>query len=289
MASISGVSTTDINGIDGFFTTQSGGGTATASPSLSLTAGLFSASLTVTKSTGGTYTNPNYKIVVEAGGSVIVPNTDVTKSLDSSESILTGDMSWADTNSASGTRTVKVQAQEFGDFVASSVVTTTYTKQIFQHRYLRLKVVTADGSPSTQWGSWKTVRFYDAAGGASGTGNEYPTTNLTSNTSDTGIVVKTGHVYNSTTYAAWKACDGSNNTVSWWPLSSAVNNYWQINWQSPTYTTAPQILSIVLHRGPNSQSQYTLIQGSDTGAFAGEETDYGVIDLASTTTTYTFG
>ena len=288
MASISGVSTTDINGIDGFYTTQ-GGGTATVSPSLSVTAGLFGASITVTKSTGGTYTNPNYKIVVEAGGAVIVPNTDVTKSLDSSESILTGDMSWVDSDSASGARTVKVQAQEFGDFVASSVVTTTYNKQTFQHRYLRLKVVTADGSPTTQWGSWRSVRFYDAAGGASGSGTEYPTTNLTSNTSETGIVVKTGHVYSSTTYAAWKACDGSNNTVSWWPLSSAANNYWQINWQSPTYTTAPQIISIVLQRGPNAQSQYTRIQGSDTGAFAGEETDYGVIYLANTSTTYTFG
>ena len=57
----------------------------------------------------------------------------------------------------------------------------------------------------------------------------------------------------------------------------------------PTYTTAPQILSMVLSRGSNAQSQYTRIQGSDTGAFAGEETDYGVIYLASTNTVYTFG
>ena len=49
MGEISGVSTDDISSISGFFVTQSGGGTATATPTISVSGGTFGAvNVTVT-------------------------------------------------------------------------------------------------------------------------------------------------------------------------------------------------------------------------------------------------
>lgn len=41
MGQISGVSTADLNNIDGFFTTQGGGGTASTTPTISVSGGTF--------------------------------------------------------------------------------------------------------------------------------------------------------------------------------------------------------------------------------------------------------
>ena len=130
------------------------------------------------------------------------------------------------------------------------------------------------------------IQFFTGSGG---TGTEYPTTDLTSNTSETGIVVSQGHLYSSS-YAAFKAVDSNTtNTMSWLLGTSAANNWWQIHWESGTYATIPTIKSIKVRFDNNMQTNYFKIQGSDTGDFTGEETDYGVMKLSAKNTTLTFG
>jgi hypothetical protein len=285
MADLSGVDTDDIEGVNGFFTTQSGGGTATTTPTLSLSGGVFGA-VTVIVTNHSSYTNPNYECNVTVGATTTVADADINHSMDSGSDSLGNTMSFSDTNTASGTRTVTVKAQEFGDFIQSSAATTTFDISYVQDHYIRLQSVTSSGAATTLRTAIDDIRFCTGAGG---TGTLYPTTNLTSNTSETGIVVSQGHQY-SGSYAPWKACDSNTtNSMAWLLGASAANNWWQIQWETGTYATAPEIKSIKVRFDTNQQTRYIKIMGSSTGAFAGEETNYGVFYIASLNSTIYFG
>lgn len=283
MASISGQSTANIDQVDGFFTTQGGGGgTATTTPTLSVATTTLGGA-TVTVSNAGSLGNANYTCEVDVGGTQIVANTAVTKS--TSNGTYTGVMTFGEASSLTGTRTIRVKAQTFGDFIQSAEATSTYEKGNIQSRYLRIRGVTSTGANTSSRLGIRNIRFYTVAGQS---GTSYPTTNLTSATSETGIVISSGHTYSST-YANWKACDSDLSNTFFWALgTSATNNWWQLEFTTPTYNTIPIIRSIV-YRTSNQDADYIKITGSDTGAFAGEETDYGIYYVPSAAAIYNLG
>lgn len=287
MGEISGVPTTDINNVDGFFTTQSGGGggTATTTPTISVSGGVFG-NVEISVTNHSSYTNPNYEVVSKVGSTTTVADSDVNHTLDTGSDSVSANMSFSDTNATTGTRTVTVKAQEFGDNVQSAGATGTYDISYIQHHYVRLQSVTSAGAATTARTAIDDIRFCTGAGG---TGTLYPTTNLTTNTSETGIVVSQGHLY-SGSYDAYKACDSNTtNTMAWLLGASAANNWWQIQWETATYATAPLIKSIKVRFDANQQTNYIKIMGSSTGAFAGEETNYGVFFISAKNTTIYFG
>jgi hypothetical protein len=282
MAEINGVPTSDINGVNGFFTTQ-GGGVASTTPTISVEGGTFG-SIAITVTNASSYTNPNYSVEAKVGSTVTVLDSSVTRELDSSSNHIGSLLTFVDSNSSTSQRTVSVKAQEFGDFVQSAAATGTYTPSNVESRYLRIRGVTSTGANTSARLAIEDLRFWTGAGG---TGTKYPTTNLTSNTSETGIYVSAGHSY-SQTYAPYKACDSSGSSM-WWALgTNAANNWWQIEWESGTYPNKPIIKSMVIRFDGMTDASFFSLKGSNTGAFAGEETDYGIFSILENTT-QTFG
>ena len=285
MGEISGVPASDINNVDGFYTTQGGSSTATTTPTISVSGGVFG-QVSVEVTNHSSYTNPNYQCVVTAGATTTVTDADVNHTLDTGADSVSSKMSFADTNAATGTRTVTVKAQEFGDYVQSAGATATFDISYVQDHYVRLQSVTSTGAATTLRTAIDDIRFCTGAGG---TGTLYPTTNLTSNTSETGIVVSQGHLYSSS-YDAFKACDsGTTNTMAWLLGASAANNWWQIHWEPATYATAPEIKSIKVRFDGNQQTLYFKLMGSSTGAFSGEETNYGIFYISARNATIYYG
>ena len=258
-----------------------GSGTATTTPTISLAASTLGSGV-VTISIYSSYTNPTFIASVEAGGSTIIANSAVTKTF--SSGVYSDTLSFADSSTATGTRTVKVKAQEFGDFIQSPEVTATYTKGSIQARYIRIRGVTSSGANTSSRIGPGNIEFHT---GPAATGTEYPTTNLTSNTSETGIVISSGHLYSSS-YASWKACDSSLTTFYWALGTNSANNWWQIEFDPTTYSTPPEIKSVV-YRRHNQSTAYINISSSDTGSFSGEESDHGVYHTSSNGVIYTFG
>ncbi len=283
MGEISGISTSDLNNVDGFFTTQGGGGTASTTPTISVSGGTFGA-ISATITNHNSYTNPNYSAEAKVGSTVTVLDSAITRQLDSSGNHIGDLLTFVDSNTSTGQRTLTVKAQEFGDFIQSTGATATYTPSNVQNRYLRIRGVTSAGADTSDRLAIEDLRFWKEPGG---TGTKYPTTNLTSDTSETGIVVSAGHSY-SQTYAPWKACDSSASSM-WWALgTNAANNWWQIQWESGTYPTIPIIKSMVIRFDGQTDASYFSLKGSNTGAFSGEETDYGIFQILENTT-QTFG
>ena len=150
ITNINGVEMADIASINGQ-DAPSGSGTATTAPSVSVSGGLFGiVTVTITKSGGGTYTNPNYQVISTlADGTVTVTDANVDRSLESDESHLSGVLTLTDTNASTAERTVTVKAQEFGDTIQSNAATGTYTPAFIQNQYVRIRGVTSDGSDTS--------------------------------------------------------------------------------------------------------------------------------------------
>ena len=280
----SGIEMADIEKISGHDVPSGGGGTATTTPTISVSGGTFG-SVTVTVTNHSSYTNPNYECVVTVGGTTTVADSAVNHTLDTGDDSVSATMTFDDTNTTTGTRTVTVKAQEFGDNVQSSAATATFDKVNVQNHYIRIRGVTSSGSNTSSPLAIEDIRFFDGSGQS---GTEYPTTNLTSSTSETGIVTSAGQIFNST-YDDWKAADNSTITM-WWALAtSAANNWWQIQFESSTYATAPEIKSMQIRFDGQTSCSFFSIAGSDTGSFSGEETDYGVFPITAENTALNFG
>ena len=264
MASISGQDTSSINNVDGFFTT-SGGGTATTTPTFTLESATtyFNNEVTITNS--ASYTNPQYKVVVTRNSVVI--NTIIST---------TSPIAIPDTSPVGLTRTVTVTAQEFGDFVESASAVDTYTKAAFSFRYWRA-AGSADGT--TQSSGWYGAKNFRVYSGAGQTGTVYPP-DLTTNTSGeaAGYFVDTVYRY-STSYAKWKAFDSSMSSWHWTLSVPTAENFSGFHFDSTIIPTLPTQTSIQFRSYSNPTANYILIQGSNTGAFAGEETTLAVLDV----------
>lgn len=285
MGEISGVSTSDIDSISGFFVSQSGSSPRTTTPTISVSGGTFGAiNVTVTNHSSA-YTNPNYSVSAVAGGTTTVDDSVVDRTLDSGNRSLGDSLIFNDTNASTATRTVSVRAQEFGDSIQSEAVTATYDVTFIQNRYLRVRGVDSSGSDSNDRLAISDLSFYTSSAQS---GTEYPTTAMTSNISETGIRVSQGHVYSST-YAAYKAVDSSTSSLAWLLGTSAANNWWQIEWESLTYSTIPTIKSARIKFHSQNDAGFFKLEGSDNGRFQGEETDYGVFTITAENTHLNFG
>ena len=280
---INGIAMADIADINGVDVPSGGGGTASTTPTISVSGGLFG-DVTVTVTNHSSYTNPNYECTASVGGTTTVADADVDHTLDTGDDSVSATLNITDSNAATGTRTVTVKAQEFGNNIQSAAATSTYDIVFIQNHYIRIRGVTSDGSNTS---SRLAIEDFGLFTGAGQTGTEYPTTSLTSNTSETGIVVSAGHTYGS--YSEWKAVDSSLSTY-WWALSTtATNNWWQIQFETGTYSTAPIIKSMKIRFDSFNDASFFKISGSDNGNFSGEETDYGVIEITAEGTTLNFG
>tara|TARA_R110000751_G_scaffold88503_1_gene174808 strand:- start:143 stop:952 length:810 start_codon:yes stop_codon:yes gene_type:complete len=265
MASISGQSTTNIDGVDGFFTT-SGGGTATTTPTITALADNYGdGSLVV--GNYASYTAVVFQCEVYVGATLIVSNALTTKN--------GATITWSDGSSLSGTRTVKLRAQEFGDYIQSAEVTDTYEKLAVDFRYFRIQGVDADGTFNKLQTGVKDWRYYSAL---SYGGTEYPS-DMTTNVLPTPFVASG---YNFNTYYPWKAFDSSISTW-WWTLSvsTASLNHLTIDMGAQTTMLSGRILFYSSH----SQRHFS-IMASNTGAFTGEEVYLNTAVACDLTTTY---
>lgn len=262
LTNINGVDMGNIASINGQ-DAPSGGGTATTAPSLSLAGGGFGfVTATITKSGGGTYTNPNYQVITTlADGTVTVTDANVNRSLESDESHITGVLTFTDSNASTAERTVTVKAQEFGDTIQSNAATATFTPSYIQKEYIRIQACDSSGNNTASSQAILDVAFFTGVGQS---GTEYPTTNLTSNTSETDIVVSAGHTFSSGTYDPWKAVDSNTSgTLSWALSGSADNNWWQIQFQDGTYDTKPIIKSMKIKFYLQYHGTHFKVTGSD--------------------------
>ena len=283
ISTYNGIDMGDIASINGQDAPSGGSATASTTPTISVAGGTFGVVAVTVTNHASAYTNPNYSVSAAVGGTTTVADSVVDHSLDTGSDSVSANMTFIDSNAATGTRTVTVKAQEFGQNVESAGATATYNVSGVQNTFVRLKIVTSSGAATASWGGINELAFYE---GSNGTGTKHPAANMTSLTepSSNNMEVLTGHVYG-TGYPAWKATDGSVNTQCWWPLSTAANNYYQVEFTG----TVPEIASISYRRGSNDQTGYFRLLGSNTGAFAGEETDYGVFGSHAGGTTYTIG
>ena len=272
MAEISGVPTADIDNVDGFYTTQGGGSsTATTTPTASIDFSMGTGVITITNHSA--YTNPNYSVTVSIGGSVIVSDAEINHSMDTGDDSLGAVMIFTDNNASTAQRTVTIKAQEFGDNIQSAALIATYTPSFAAWRYIRVSNVNAT---KTQGGtSWLAINDWSLFEGVGQTGTNHPTTNLTSDTSQTGIALSSNNVYS--TYAKWNAFDSNTNGTRFWSVSGNPK-YLQIEFEPATYPTPPTIKSM------NLSVQYAfhlLFEGSNDGINYTEITHVGPVSPSS--------
>lgn len=250
MAEISGVPTADIDNVDGFFTTQGGGGTATTSPTLSTMSSIVSTSKTLTITNYASYTQPFVRASVFIGATEIVSNANVTDT--------NGVLTWQDTNTSTSTRTVKVRVQEFGNFVQSAEVTGSYDIQLATFRYFKCQIVNSSGAAVNDRIALANWRYTSS-------GTDYPS-NMTSDTAPTPFVASAGHSYNAG-YLPYKAFDASIFTFWYSYQATAANSYIIID-MGATYTFQSGIMRV---RGFSAATHVT-ISGSTDG------TNYTIIN-----------
>ena len=252
----------EINSVNGQAPNLDLSGSVSPIPSLSVSGGTFGQVVaTITKSGGGTYTNPNYGAECTlADGTVTVTDANIDRTLESDKSHLSNVLNITDTNASTAQRTCTVTMQEFGDLTRSATASATYTPSFAQKKYIRIQGCDANGTNNATRLAFREIRFFSGSGQS---GTEYPTTDLTANDSETGIVVSAGASYG--TYLPFRAFENPNATF-WWSLgnSTANNNWIQIEFEDGTYSTKPIIKSIMLnkHYDQNTAS-YVKITGSD--------------------------
>lgn len=147
-----------------------------------------------------------------------------------------------------------------------SVITTSTFAVIptrnFSH--WRFQTYTSGGSVSTQKAYIGDIRLFTLANSG---GTEYPTTSLTSNTSESGITLSSGYQHSSG-YAPWKVGDVHTYTGFWTIGNTTAANAWvQIE-----FATATTLGSITVTTNASFTDATNIkVFGSNTGNFSGEE------------------
>ncbi len=269
-----GIDMGNIDSINGQDAPSGEGGTATATPSLSVAGGGFGVAVATITKPGGTYTNPNYEIITTlADGTVTVSDANADRNMENDKSHISGVINITDTNASTAQRTVTVKAQEFGDTIQSNAATANFTPSYIQNKYIRITAVDESGNgKAVHAGLYDWFLFTDLGQ----TGTQYPTTALTSDTSETGIVVSSGLAYGS--YSTWKAFDRGSGF--WWALTgTAAQNWIQIEFDDDTYGTKPIIKSMKIRQfsiyfsGSAANPTYTRIQGSNNSDMSSPDFD----------------
>ena len=167
---------------------------------------------------------------------------------------------------------VTVQAQKLGEFVSATATSNTFdcTAAQTQMRYWRIQGTDSSKNASSSKLAIADIKFFTAANQG---GTAHPTTDATSNTSISGVTISAGARFSST-YAEWKAFDvhrAGNFPASgmWWTLGNSVaaNNWIQID-----FGTSINLLSLRVETNSSyTDTDFAVLYGSNTGAFAGEE------------------
>ena len=183
-----------------------------------------------------------------------------------------------------GDYTLKVRVQDFGDLPSEFTLVPFTTSPIVvnsgSYRYIRLQSTRESGHSnnavdpyySSNLGSSyiyiADLRMYTGAGQ---TGSAYPDL-MTSNTAPAPYVASGSSVFSST-YQPWRAFD-SSNTTQWWSAGTGTLEWLQIDFGTS------QTVSSFKFTEPNLAyiTWGFKLLGSDTGAFAGEESIIFEID-----------
>ena len=144
---------------------------------------------------------------LKVDSTLIVSNSQITKS----GSLLT----WNDSSALTGSRTLYVQVQDFGD-VASEIVTASYARELATFRYFRFyPTASTDYTLVANW------RLYTSA---SQTGTSYPAT-MTNSGSPAPYFATASYFY--VGYEPWKAFDNNTVGTGWWNLAAPnYSNTW---------------------------------------------------------------
>ncbi len=256
---LNGVDMADIASINGQ-DAPSGGGSATTTPTGNISAQFGYGTVTVTNHASA-YTNPNYSCSCSVDGGVIAADSVVDHTLDSGSDSLSAVMTFQETSTSTNERTVTVTAQEYGS-AQSSALTLNYTPSYTAYRYIRISNVLADGSMAggASWFAIKNARFFTAPGN---NGTEYPTTDVTSGTSETGIAITGGDHYGGDSYLPWKTYDSSTSTYFWVINSPGTHAWVTMEFEPATYDPPPTIKSFNLNI---QYGMYVKVEGSDDNA-----------------------
>ena len=225
-------------------------------PTLSATSNQYlGGSATITN--WGTYDDPAvFAQLKNSGGTVVVSNDNI--SVSSSGFLL------FDLPATTGTYTLEVQVQDFGD-LSSEVATVSITKADPNFRYYRA----ADFSLGASSIFIANMRFYSGAGQ---TGTVYPS-DMTDNTTPSPYVASASWTYapGSPTYDPFVAFDSNVSSGGWWTIGSTnggiANEWLQIDLGS----SPPTILSFRLTHSSAVYANNFKVYGSNTGSFTGEE------------------
>lgn len=266
----SGVEMADIEKISGHDVPSGGSATVTTKPTGSISFGFGLGTITI--SNHSSYTNPNYSVSISIGGTEIVADADINHEMNTGDDSLGAIMTFSDTNTSTSQRTVTIKAQEFGDNIQSEALTLTYTPTFAAYRYIR--VTNTNASKGTSGTSWLAIRDWSLYDGAGQTGIEYPTTNLISDTSETGIALTSSTVYSSN--SKYKAFDSSGST-RFWGISGS-NKFLQIEFEPATYSTPPTIKSMNLNV---LYAFHLLFEGSNDGVNYTEMAHVGPMSTSS--------
>jgi hypothetical protein len=285
ISEISGVSTSGTSGINNIFGSGGGGGTATPNPTVTIGRSTTYTGNSLTVTNTASYTDVRWKVNILNPSSVVIgTEDDCTFGVDGTGNVT---ISWTILD-GTGTHSVELWAQEFGDFIDSAKVTETYTVAAAQFEFWRIYI--ADSSKTKIVGASKYVHVdeWELFEGGGQTGVVHPNVNLTSNTSSADYEATRGHTqYN---YPAYKAFDGGSTTNTW-TLGATSGS---VNWLELEFkqATTPSISSVRINGGNQmggNLGSYWLIECSTTGAWAGEEVEYAHVPIVTTGATVNIG
>ena len=145
----------------------------------------------------------------------------------------------------------------------------------------RVQGVDSSGNASSNKAAFVELTFHT---GANATGVEHPTSDASSSTSITNVVISSGHQH-SETYANWRAFDGTTHGTAaagsmWWTLG---NSDASLVWIQARFSTAQtfESLRLTVYNSFNDAT-HIIVKGSNTGSFSGEEVSFGLTAITET-------
>ncbi len=222
--------------------------------------------IAVVAPSSGSYQTPSYFAEVRnaTNTSTVISNPNISKSGNNLQF----------TGPAAGNYIFRVKAQDFGD-LQSEFVTQSFTViNPTGPRYVRLA-----GSGGSTHGIVMDLQFFT---GANATGTEYPAsighmTSKTTNDNTSGLsgqmtVSSSGHHANYIDWEAFSSITTSSSSAFWNLGHSLTYSNWYLQLDIGTPTTSIASAKVKFHSSYHGGAQTLTILGSQTGAFAGEET-----------------